>query len=51
MKNDQARVLGASDPTQDAAMWVGTPEHQEQARKERAEARERYRSMWGRYPD
>jgi hypothetical protein len=51
MTRDQALALGAADPNQGAAIWSGTPEGEEQARKERKEARERYRQMWGRYPD
>ena len=50
MTREQALALGAADPQQDAAIWQGTPEHQEQMRKERQEARERYRREWGRYP-
>jgi len=51
MTREQALALGAADPHRDAAIWQGTPEHQEQMRKERQEARERYRREWGRSPD
>ena len=50
MTREQALALGAADPHQDAAIWQGTPEHQEQMRKERQEARERYRREWGQEP-
>lgn len=50
MTNDQARKLGAADPRQDAAIWHGTPEHEEQMKKERQEARDRYRREWGQEP-
>jgi hypothetical protein len=39
MTRDQALELGAADPHHDAAIWQGTPEHQDQMRKEREEAR------------
>ncbi len=51
MTRDQALELGAADPSQDAAIWHGTPEHEEAMRKERQEARARYAREWGRYPD
>lgn len=51
MTRDQALELGAADPHQNAAVWTGTPEWEEEMRKERRQARERYRQMWGRYPD
>jgi hypothetical protein len=51
MTHDQALDLGAADPHEFAAVWTGTAEGQEQLKKERLEARERYRQMWGRYPD
>ena len=47
---EQALALGAADPQQDAATWAGTPEHEAQAQKERQEALERYKAMWGHYP-
>lgn len=28
-------------------MWAGTPEQEEQVRRENREARERYRELWG----
>ena len=51
MTRDQALALGAANPNAVGATWAGTPEAEEQARKERREAREHYRQMWGRYPD
>jgi hypothetical protein len=50
MTRDQALELGVADPQQDAAIWTATPEGQEQLRKERKEALERYKAMWGRHP-
>ena len=50
MTHDQALELGAANPQQNAALWVGTPEHQEQMRKERREALERFKREWGHYP-
>jgi hypothetical protein len=47
---DQALALGAADPHKSAATWQGTREGQEELRKERQEALERYRGMWGRDP-
>ena len=51
MTREQALKLGAVDPQPDAAIWQGTPEREEQMRKEREEARERYRREWGGNPD
>lgn len=50
MTNDQARELGVADPSQDAAIWHGTPEDAAALKKEREEARERFRREWGREP-
>jgi hypothetical protein len=48
MTRDQALELGIADPQQDAAIWTNTPE--EHLRRERQEARERYRREWGQDP-
>ena len=50
MTVDQARELGLANTEKDGAVWVGTKEHEEQMRKERQEARERYRREWGQEP-
>jgi hypothetical protein len=51
MTRDQALELGAADPHRDApAIWRDTPEGQEALRKERQEARERFKREWGRDP-
>jgi hypothetical protein len=50
MTQNQALELGAADPQENAAVWTGTPEGQEALRKERQEARERYRREWGTEP-
>lgn len=51
---DQKHVLRERDPAADAsadgAIWAESEEGQEQLRKERQEARERYFREWGRYP-
>ncbi len=50
MTRDQALELGAADPHEGAAIWTNTPDGQEELRKERQEALERYRREWGHYP-
>ena len=47
MTRNQALALGVADPAQDAAIWVNTPEGQDELRKERQKAREAYRRAWG----
>lgn len=51
MTRDQALALGAAHPNEGGAVWAGTPEHEAQMKKERQEARERYRREWGQEPD
>ncbi len=47
---EQARELGTIDPNHGAATWVDTEEGQRQARKQREEARQRYRATSGNRP-
>ncbi len=48
---EQAKLLGGdAKPTDGAAVWAGSPEAQEQARRERQEAIEAYTREWGRPP-
>ena len=45
MTRDQAHALGAADPQKDGAIWTGTPEGEEQLKKERREQLEEYKRI------
>jgi hypothetical protein len=51
-RNQHAALLGdrPEELEPGATVWAGTPEANEQARKEKREALERYRREWGHYP-
>ena len=54
MTGDQRQAIRAREPDPapepGEATWAGTPEHQEQVKRERREAREAYRREWGTWP-
>ena len=50
MTSEQRLALGIAEPERYAATWVGTPEDEEQQKRDLHEARERYAREWGQQP-
>ena len=53
MTPQQREALRAAEglPAHDGVVWAGSPEHTEQLRREREEARQRYAREWGQLPN